>query len=162
MKIFAFIMLILFPFASTAGENDFSVVAAAGAHDTHGELVSVAYTAELPEVFGLNVLIVEPTIGYFSRSSEIGEQITYFGAVGVGIRYKHKTGLYIKGTAGPALLSEEDEKLGSMFQFLLGASVGIQTDNVYGGIVYRHFSNAGLTDRNSGRDFIGLETGLQF
>lgn len=142
--------------------NNLSMVAATGVSDTTGEFVGIAYTASLPEIYGIKIIVVEPVLGYFSKETLSGNNVTYFGALGIGARFKFESGFYVKGTAAPAYISEKDDRLGSNFQFILGASTGFQTSDIYVGLVYRHISNANITKLNSGRDFVGIESGLQF
>jgi len=64
---------------------------------------------------------------------------------------------------GPTLVSATDSDLGSYFEFNETIFFGIidkYTNSI--GIAYNHFSDAGLTQINRGRDYIGLEIKMPF
>lgn len=69
--------------------------------------------------------------------------------------------MYINYRIGPALISTKDALLGSHFQIAQQLSIGMKDlRNVRIGLVLKHFSNAGMTEINTGRNFIGLEVGF--
>lgn len=65
--------------------------------------------------------------------------------------------------SGPCLITSPDSALGGIVQFNETIFFGI-VDKDYDsiGVVYNHFSSAGLETPNLGRDFIGLEIKFPF
>ena len=84
--------------------------------------------------------------------------ITYMA----GIEPRAK-GYYVRYLLGPAYITNTDNRLGSNFQFTHELGVGVKDSRgVRLGIVYRHFSNAGLIQPNEGKDFCGLNGEVKF
>lgn len=63
-------------------------------------------------------------------------------------------GVYIKG--------KKTERISSHFTFGERASIGSRFGDANIELFLRHFSNAGLTSKNSGQNFIGLSVGQNF
>jgi hypothetical protein len=70
----------------------------------------------------------------------------------------NRDGLIAGAFTGPAIISNTDSLLGGHFQFMDDLHLGIQDkEGNYIGVMYRHFSSAGLATPNIGRDIVGLE-----
>lgn len=67
-------------------------------------------------------------------------------------------GMYAHYAVGPSVISHPDSLLGSHLQVCHTVGFGIaDVREVRIGLVYKHFSNAGLKRPNSGRDLVGIE-----
>lgn len=65
--------------------------------------------------------------------------------------------LYLTYKIGPSIISNTDALLGSNIQIAHEFGIGLRDiRGVRTGIVFKHFSNAGLVKPNLGRDFAGL------
>jgi hypothetical protein len=65
--------------------------------------------------------------------------------------------------SGPNLISSPDVALGGMFQMNESIFLGIKDSDCNSiGIVYNHFSSAGIEQPNLGKDFLGLEIKFPF
>lgn len=74
--------------------------------------------------------------------------------VGVEPKGEH---LYVSYKLGPAWIYHPDALLGSYLQLAHELGLGMyDARGVRVGLVYKHFSNAGLIKPNVGRDFLGL------
>jgi len=80
----------------------------------------------------------------------------YYGRMGIGVAPETspiRASFYV----GPALISATDNNLSTNFQFCLEANVMIlDSRNVGLGITAKHFSNAGIKEPNTGREFYGV------
>ncbi len=78
--------------------------------------------------------------------------------IGVEPQSEH---MYMSYKIGPAVISRTDALLGSNIQIAQEIGIGMKDDSgVRVGIVVKHFSNAGLTDINEGRNFLGIQVGF--
>lgn len=65
--------------------------------------------------------------------------------------------------SGPTVIGKTDQMLGSYLEFNETIYLGIvDKDKNSIGIVYNHFSNAGISSVNQGRDYLGLELKFPF
>jgi pectin methylesterase-like acyl-CoA thioesterase len=75
--------------------------------------------------------------------------------VGIDLKLKEK---YVSYFIGPAILTETDTILGSNFQVFHKLSIGYRDDQDKRiGLFIKHFSDAGISNANYGRNFVGLE-----
>lgn len=79
-----------------------------------------------------------------------------------GVKTGPRVGVYAKGFWGVSLQTGTDSQLGSMVEFSQDAGIGIRDEESFLETGYTHFSNAGLSTRNKGRDFVTLSIGLRF
>lgn len=64
---------------------------------------------------------------------------------------------------GPAIITTPDSYLGGVFQFSEDFYIGLKGSNGNTvGILYKHFSSAGLETPNYGRDFAGFQVSIPF
>lgn len=112
-----------------------------------------------------------PLAGIFDYQLEAGAfQDAYssagmigFGGTSIGISVQSQTGVYAKVFAGPALLTNTDERLSSVFEFNDDLELGIRDSRgISIGLDVKHFSDAGLTSPNLGRDFLLLKVQIPF
>lgn len=70
---------------------------------------------------------------------------------------------YLENFFGIAYIGQTDSMLSSNLEFIEEIGIGMQ-DMIgrFIGIEYRHFSNAGISLPNKGRDFILINTGIHF
>ncbi len=83
------------------------------------------------------------------------------GAV-LSARVQTAGGMFTRVGFGPAAISHPDDRLSSIFEFNIQYALGFEQNGWDIGIIGNHFSNAGITPPNFGRDFLGLliEIGL--
>jgi hypothetical protein len=100
--------------------------------------------------------------------SEDRSNETIFGAgAGVQLRLYFKKnryrGMYLEGGTSFLLHSEKFERNSTQWNFMSEAGLGYQFERgITVAVKYRHISNAGLGDRNSGIDALGLGVGFAF
>lgn len=83
-----------------------------------------------------------------------------FIATSVGMRVEPGY-LYIDNYFGLAYIGTIDNLLGIPFEFTEEFGIGVQDSHGrYTGIEYRHFSNAGISKVNIGRDFLLINIGI--
>jgi hypothetical protein len=78
-------------------------------------------------------------------------------------RVETVSGLFMRVGAGPGWVFHTDDRVSSKFNFNLQGVVGVvSSQDLVIGAGYWHYSNAGITPPNLGRDFIGpvVEIGL--
>lgn len=98
-------------------------------------------------------------IGGWSDSAGYGRKSSLYGAYQVGV----EAGDSIKARVmfGPALISSPDAYLGGVFQFSEDFFIGLSGSNGNTiGLMYKHFSSAGLEKPNEGRDYAGVSVSL--
>lgn len=76
-------------------------------------------------------------------------------ALVISARVETSSGLFVRVGAGPAWVFHTDDRVSSNFNFNLQGVVGVVAGGMIIGGGYFHYSNAGLTPPNPGRDFIG-------
>lgn len=124
--------------------------------DTTVKLLSVGQRDTL-----YSVLDYQLEVGTFSDNSQSNGMI-FFASPSIGFRTK-RSGLYANFFIGPALMTQSDSRLASIFEFNNDMEVGIRDDKGTSiGVGYKHFSNAGLTQGNLGRDFFLIKLGVSF
>lgn len=70
-------------------------------------------------------------------------------------------GTYVEYYIGPAVLSNKDQMLGSHFQIAQEIGIGRRDSRgVKIGVAVKHFSNAGLSKNNLGRNFLVIKVEL--
>jgi hypothetical protein len=86
---------------------------------------------------------------------EGGETIGTCSAL-VSARVQTPGGMFTRVGIGPAFITETDSRLSSIFEFNIQGAVGWTQNGWDIGVVYNHYSNAGIWPPNFGRDFLGL------
>jgi hypothetical protein len=93
--------------------------------------------------------------GWTDKSKYPGARDSYYIQAQLGVETK-RDGVYLAYFVGPALIQKKDSLLGSHLQFSQSLEIGlIDTRRVAVALVVRHFSNAGLTTVNKGRNYVG-------
>ena len=107
--------------------------------------------------------VIHPGDAFFVKP-EIGGWIGGFGMpsyfVGVPLGFQvwiPATGAFCHMAVGPSWISNPDSELSSHLQFDTEFGFGLQSDKAEIGLIWKHFSNAGLKLPNQGRDFLGLQ-----
>jgi hypothetical protein len=97
------------------------------------------------------------TTGFWLDNAGGGKRGSAFASGQLG--WEVSTGGIVGGIfSGPAVISTPDTLLGGRFQFMDDIHLGLQDNELnYIGIMYRHFSSAGIETPNIGRDLMGLE-----
>lgn len=110
-------------------------------------MVALGYQHNLaPELY------VRPEVSYFLDISGQGKSSLLAAAL-LGVKAKSTIGPALHFAIGPAYLQNPDQILGGHFQFKVEFGAGIDTDRVYLGAAWTHFSSGGLNQPNRGRDF---------
>lgn len=121
----------------------------------------------------LNEWFVQPKAGddfleqrdRFTQKREFNE---YALNIGLILRYVlyNDFSMYVLGSIGPMLSSEDTERLksGLAFSDIFGFGFSLVRENVRFDLrtTLRHNSNANISKPNNGHDSIGLETGISF
>lgn len=89
-----------------------------------------------------------------------GRKASAFGLGQVGIKPGPETGLYGSAFLGVAGITHPDSQLGGHFQFVENIGIGVRDGRGFIGCDYRHFSSAGLSKPNKGRDFLVFTIGV--
>lgn len=111
-----------------------------------------------------------PIKSIFIWQAEVGGYYAYLqqpdfigmasGSLGISISNPY---VYGKLLFGPALMTNTDSRLGSIFEFNDDAEFGIRDRQGYAiGLNYKHISNAGLTPGNGGRNFLMIKVQVPF
>jgi hypothetical protein len=88
---------------------------------------------------------------FIDNSNRLGP--TVFGSFALGLETKGP-GLFASYFVGPALITQTDQRLASIFEFNNNFQIGIRDRRGLSlGVGFQHFSNAGLWAPNIGRDF---------
>ena len=100
--------------------------------------------------------------GGWIDTRELGYSSSAFAGYQLGFEVKNSV-FEASVFSGPTLISSPDNALGGIFQLNETLFFGIvdKDDNTIG-IVYNHFSSAGLEMPNLGRDFMGIEIKFPF
>lgn len=72
----------------------------------------------------------------------------------VGVKAETTNGVFGRIGVGPSYLSHTDDRISTPFEFNLQGEIGIQQDHWAVGVKVDHYSNAGIKQPNSGRDFL--------
>lgn len=91
-----------------------------------------------------------------------GRKSSFVGKAQIGLNPGPQVGFYAKAFVGVAALSHTDTLLGGRGQFAEDFGVGVRDFYTDVGLTYSHFSSAGLSKPNKGRDFILFSAGLRF
>lgn len=83
-----------------------------------------------------------------------------FGGINMGVHIASNDGMCARIGFGPALISQTDDRLSSLFEFHIQARLGLEKENWAAGIQFDHFSNAGIVPPNPGRDVVSLYLGF--
>ena len=98
--------------------------------------------------------------GWFSSPNQYGRRNTGFSSLSIGMRVEPGF-LYVENYFGAAYLTDTDTVLGCNFEFTEEFGIGIKDSKGRStGLEYRHFSNAGISQINKGRDFILVNIGI--
>lgn len=153
----ALLMLIMPNFAYGAG--DYFLKYGLGLNngpfpDTSVKLISVGRIAPL-----FSVVDYQLEGGMFDDNNQPNGIIGFAGA-SLGVRTK-SPGIYASFFIGPAYVSQTDSRLASNFEFNNDLEIGVRDSRGLSiGVNYKHFSNAGLTPNNIGRDFFTIKLSL--
>lgn len=94
-----------------------------------------------------------------SRNSDQRKSAGY-GSYSLGVRVE-PGGFYAESFWGVAGITHTDQLLSSVFEFTQDFAVGAQDrKGRFIGVSYKHFSNAGITLPNRGRDFVIINVGF--
>lgn len=78
----------------------------------------------------------------------------------LGVVTGQERGWFAKAFVGPALISSRDAYLGGFLQFAEDFGIGLRDKDTSVSISYSHFSSAGLSSPNKGKDFLVFEIGI--
>jgi hypothetical protein len=93
--------------------------------------------------------------GWMDKSGYEGVRNSGYVQYQLGVETR-KTGAYAAYFIGPALIQNKDSLLGSHFQISQSIEIGLaDIRGVTVCLIARHFSNAGMTAVNKGRNFVG-------
>lgn len=98
--------------------------------------------------------------GWFDSNETSSDKSSGFATASVGMRVDIGP-LYIDNYFGTAWLTTTDGLLGIPFEFTEEFGIGLKDE--FGrstGVQYRHFSNAGISSINKGRDFVLVNIGI--
>lgn len=160
-----YLILLMFAFSiqSYAQDDQWAIDGGLGVFSTQGTSLSdvkfakVGIQEDIWDAFKQRV-----SVGGWLDSRGSGYSGSAFGGYQLGFEVNNSVfqgGIF----TGPTLISTTDKDLGGIFQFNDSINFGIKDDrgNVIG-IVYNHFSSAGLESPNLGKDFMGLEIKFPF
>ena len=137
-----------------------SVIAFVASHSAHGNHIAISFGPSLNGGVNPKYASIGYELGWGQLTflSECGawfsEKRGYACAEVVSIRVETLTGLFMRIGAGPAWVSQVDDRLSSRFNFSLQSAVGLTHNGWSTGLKYQHYSNAGIVPPNLGRDFI--------
>lgn len=117
-------------------------------------IIEFGYMADLNKTFQ-----VRGNIGGWSDRSEYRRLVhdAVYQSLQLGLETK-VVGTYLEYYIGPAIISNRDTMLGSYFQITQELGIGKRdARGVKIGIAWKHFSNAGMSKINKGRNFIVLK-----
>jgi hypothetical protein len=119
------------------------------AHETKG--LSLAYQSEF-------MFFRTKLDGGMWWDSREGGKPSAFGFAGLGVEPQYGP-IYVNFFQSVGLISHTDQYLGGHFQFMEEIGLGFRDlkEGTSVGLFYRHISNAGLTQINKGRDYIGIQ-----
>jgi hypothetical protein len=90
-----------------------------------------------------------------------GRSSALYGSLRLGVEARNV--LMLRITTGPSIITATDSYLGLPFEFMEEFYLGLDGRNCINiGASYRHFSNAGFSRINTGRDFVGFEIELKY
>lgn len=100
--------------------------------------------------------------GFWVDNRGAGNDGSVYGKLQLGVAPGNVQGVYGSAFIGPALISQSDASLGGHFQFSEDIGVGVRDETSFVHLGYVHFSSAGLSSPNRGRDFLIGSVGLRF
>jgi len=103
-------------------------------------------------------------LGAWFDSLDADKQKRSSGFVSSSLGIKVEPGfMYMETFWGVSYITQTDIQLGTQFEFTEEIGIGIQDlSGKFMGLEYRHFSNAGISLVNKGRDFILINVGFTF
>jgi len=142
------------------------------------DLIKVQYGASFKDQKMFNTESKTINIGYYNRLREVvsySVQVGYMGDTVSNLNAFYTCGqlggslnpsksFYVETYVGPCVLSETRDRLGGFLQFSTHIGIGWrdpETGNEMG-ILWKHFSNAGLKKPNKGRDFPLFSMGFSY
>lgn len=155
--ILQYLILLFLPFTAFAYHGVFTRI---GLGLNNGEnnsiasnkLLSVGYQAPLFSYFDYQLEAggwVDPIGG--------GRESSFFVDAAIGLSIIQPS-FYMKFFFGPAFITQTDIRLSTPYQFNEDIEIGIKDDRgVCMGLEFKHFSNAGISLPNAGRDFVVLK-----
>jgi hypothetical protein len=97
-------------------------------------------------------------VGGWTDCAGNGRSDSAFFSDQIGFEVVTGTGTYASVYSGPTAITATDAYLGGHFQFQEDVHLGIQDQQSNSiGVMYKHFSSAGIYTPNIGRDFMGVE-----
>lgn len=95
-----------------------------------------------------------------SKEGSTGRKSSSFGSAAIGYRVEPGY-FYVENYFGTALIEHPDSQLGIPFEFTEEFGFGVKDNRGRStGIQWKHFSNAGISPINKGRDFILVNIGI--
>lgn len=152
------LLTVLFSFSSLA--KDLSLKYGLGINNHQNQITDVKLIALSidQDIFG--ILREKYEAGLYVDNTRVNSRVGYLAyMIGVEPRVGQA---YFNGTSGLGMMSGTDKRLGSAFQFFHEFGFGVidKNDRTRMGVYYKHISNAGITQPNMGRDFIGIQMGV--
>ena len=129
-------------------------------HSGNTEAVFLRYQTDAPLLLGLE--------GYYEASLGAWNGPNHAGAIGIsrGIQWFWDEKGYLAGSAGVGYINETTDNLGTRFQFLFRAALGLRGDQYDFSLGYVHYSNGkyffGWDGPNYGENYITLQFGRRF
>lgn len=156
-----YIIALLFLLVSTNAKAEYFFKYGLGLNnpfpDTSTKLMSIGMNDSL-----YSFIDYQLETGVLVDNSQIQGAVGFIGP-SIGLRTKTTEGLYAGFFVGPALITQPDSRLASIFEFNNDFELGIKDPRGVGiAVDYKHFSNAGLTQGNIGRDFFTVKLTLPF
>lgn len=100
--------------------------------------------------------------GWVDTETRYGRESSFVGKAQIGVNPGPQTGVYGKVFVGVAALSTTDCLLGGHGQFAEDFGIGVRDFYTNVELTYSHFSSAGLSKPNKGRDFVLFSAGVRF
>lgn len=122
-----------------------------------GTVKTFSFRQETPLVYSLQTALE----GGFWNDTEASRHSSAFALGQVGVKPGSETGLYGSAFIGVAALSHTDSLLGGHVQFVENIGLGVRDEMTFTSVDYRHFSSAGLSKPNKGRDFFVFSVGIR-
>lgn len=154
-KLTLLFLLSIIPFISFAGDKTVNFKVGRGiAHSEYSTYYGLSGQEYFWHIFTQQLEVGGYTGGNYSSSGLLSYSI--------GLHLNSEKA-YIEALSGIAGITTTDELLGSRFEFQHDVGVGLQNDAlISAGIGYKHISNAGISEKNTGRDYIYFKLGLPF
>ncbi len=89
-------------------------------------------------------------------SKQDGRSSSLYTSISWGYRVASQSGPFFEAFVGPTWISKPDSQLGSHLQISHDLSFGWLKDGWGVGLGFKHISNAGMSQPNRGRDFLGF------